>query len=322
MSENAVNSHVFFHPALCMAWIETYMPLRDIMPLFCVSEHDSKIVFMPLVIWKQNWKNAFRRVIVPLGHSDFDYHDPIADNELSTDDWIIYYNSLLSELRSNVSFDAIEISGIRTYLEFREWSKENDIAPFCDLSQFTDHESFLRSVGYNLRRNILKQIRRLERNEPLIFYEYKNADEALSALPHFISLHSARWPGAYKAPGFLNNLVNNCYNNGLIHFTSLQSAGKIMSYHIGFIHNNRYCCYLIAINPEFEYYSPGKIHLFKLIEYAYEKKYKIFDLLRGDENYKAGWTNKYQVLYKLYSQNRSPQSVLRNMCYALRQRVI
>ena len=75
--DKSENAHVFFHPSLVKAWVNTYLPIRDIQPLFCVVSDKNTVVFLPLVLWKKNWKNAFLNTIVPVGYSDYDYHTPI-----------------------------------------------------------------------------------------------------------------------------------------------------------------------------------------------------------------------------------------------------
>ena len=262
--ENAVNSHVFFHPTLCMAWLETYRPIRKLKPLFCIAENDSVVLFMPLVLWTQNWKNAFRKIIVPVGYSDFDYHDPLVNQQLQPDDWASFYKSLTGALKSKVRFDAIEINGIRTEIIGDNWLKEKDVAPYSDLSCFNDSESFLQSLKTSLRGDIRRQIRRISEKGPLILYHYKTVDESLEVLPQFLKLHSRQWPNAYKAPGFHRNLISAGIESGIVDFTSLKCGEKILGYHLGFIYNNRYYYYMPATDHEFENLSPGKIHLYKL----------------------------------------------------------
>ena len=46
----AENAHVFFHPALVKAWVETYMPLRKLSPLFVWATWGESIVTLPLVL--------------------------------------------------------------------------------------------------------------------------------------------------------------------------------------------------------------------------------------------------------------------------------
>ena len=59
--ETAVNSHVFFHPGLCMAWLETYKAFRNLKPLFCIAKYEHTTVFLPLVLWKKIGKMHFKK---------------------------------------------------------------------------------------------------------------------------------------------------------------------------------------------------------------------------------------------------------------------
>lgn len=56
--EEAWTSHVFFHPALARAWVDTYLPLQDMRPLFAVVENGGTTAVLPLVLWRRNWKNV------------------------------------------------------------------------------------------------------------------------------------------------------------------------------------------------------------------------------------------------------------------------
>jgi len=319
--ENAVNSHVFFHPALCMAWIETYRPLRNLEPLLCIAENKSATVFLPLVLWKQNWKNAFRKIIIPVGYSDFDYHDPLANRSLIQGEWTSFYETLLNKLKHVADFDAIDLNGLTTEVCTAGWRQEKDIAPFTDLAGFRNSEEFLQSLKTSLRGDIRRQIRRISELGSLTLYEYTTVGEALEVLPHFLELHSARWPGAYKAPRFQENLVHHTSGAGILHFTSLKAGDKILSYHLGFEYKQRYYYYMPVIEPLYENLSPGKIHLYKLAEYAFNNGFTIFDHLRGDENYKAGWATDVKKLYGLSLENEPLVSRVKNKLYGLKTRL-
>jgi len=121
----AENSHIFFHPALGMAWNETYRPIRNIEPLFCMATEGGTTIFFPLIIWKRNWKNAFQLLIVPLGHSDFDYHDPLVNGQ-KTVFLDGFYDDLLIEIKKNKSFDKFEINGIRSNIGNQGWKSESE----------------------------------------------------------------------------------------------------------------------------------------------------------------------------------------------------
>jgi len=74
-------------------------------------------------------------------------------------------------------------------------------------------------------------------------------------------------------------------------------VNETVSWYLGFMDNSRNYYYIPVISPMYENYSPGKVHLFRLIEFAILKDIKIFDYLRGGRAYKAGWTDDYSNLY-------------------------
>jgi hypothetical protein len=315
------NNQVFFHPSLCTAWLDTYRHIRKIDPLFCLAMKDDVEIFFPLVNWKQNWKNAHRKLIIPAGYSDFDYHDPVTSKELSQDEWNSFYSSLLSLLKLRFSFDSIHLNGIRTLINMDHWSPEKDIAPYCNLEKFNNIEQYLQSLSTSIRGDVRRQIRRIEEQGPLDLHQITDIPEALGELPVFLRYHSERWPKSYKAPGFHANLLKYGLGSGTVHFSVLKSGNEKISWHLGFMHNKTYYYYMPVINPLFEKFSPGKIHLLKLIEYSILNGFRVFDHLRGHENYKAGWTDSYSKLYAFKIVNNHPVSFSRELLCSIKNRL-
>ena len=109
--DRSSNAHVFYHPALVRAWVETYMPIRNLTPIFLrLRDEEGNEGLFPLVLWQKNWKNVFMRSIVPIGYSDFDYHDPIflyPPKDLQS-----FWRQLLSFLKQHYRFDEICLDGI------------------------------------------------------------------------------------------------------------------------------------------------------------------------------------------------------------------
>jgi len=319
-AENEVNSHVFFHPVLCMAWLETYRPLRKLDPLFCIAENETGTLFLPLVIWHRNWKNAFQKLIVPVGYSDFDYHEPYRFGTNDKFEWESVLSCILKRISETFSFDFLEINGILTEMTGDGWSKEEQVAPFCDLTDFNSIEEYLQSLKTSLRGDIRRQLRRMEEVGTISLVEYSNLPEVLDVLPGFLQLHKERWPKAYKAPGFHENLVRYGLESGIVHFSVLKAGNEVLSYHLGFKYSGVYYYYMPAIESRFENLSPGKIHLYKLVEYAINNSFRVFDHLRGDENYKAGWTKQVKSLYRFSSMSGRAVSKYRNKLVSLKNR--
>ena len=287
--ESSVNSHVFFHPSLCMAWIETYLPFRKITPFFCVMESGDGNIFLPLVLWKQNWKNAFRRIIVPVGFSDFDYHDPLASIKLSVEEWNSFFTALTNKLITYPDWDEIFIDGLRDQDSLLKVVSSNSEALYCDLSVFSDSSDLLNSLKSSLRGDLLRQIRKIERRGKLSVEKFDTIETAIEHLPHFLKFHSARWPDAYKAPLLHQNIITRGIESGIADFSALKSGDDYMSYNLGFTFRNVYYYYMPVIDPIYENFSPGKVHLYHLITDLIGKRIGEFDFLRGSEKYKSDW---------------------------------
>lgn len=294
------SSHVFYHPSLARAWAETYLPLQDIKPLFLVARQKNITVFFPLLLWRRNWKNAFLREVIPLGYSDFDYHDPIIVGNREIFEPDNFWSSFLEELDLlGLGYDAINITGIRT--EFAgtgpNWH-EDEICPFCNISGFTTPEDFLPTLKQSLRGDLRRQIRRLQEQGELTYHVYSpdDLDASLAILPEFLTLHAKRWPNAYKAPHFHENLLRHGLKEGVVHFSELRLNRTPISWHLGFVDGDRFYYYLPAIDPAFSKLSPGKVHLLKCVEEAIRLKLSVYDHLRGEESYKSGWTNEAKKL--------------------------
>lgn len=126
-------AHVFFHPALVRAWTETYSVLRCVVPRFVVAEREGLTVFLPLVLDRGGWKDAWLKVLQPVGPNEYDYHDPIvaagsgasfvvrrsslAENQTSggNEEWLsVYWRALFEEVeKRREEFDLFCIPRVR-----------------------------------------------------------------------------------------------------------------------------------------------------------------------------------------------------------------
>ncbi len=302
------NTHVFFHPSLVRAWIETYLPLRNISPLFVWGQdyENGNEAFIPLVLWKRNWKNAFLHTIVPVGYSD--YHNPIM--KYQSVDMSVFWGTLISRLKS-YSPDVIIIEGITdSWVDSEHDWKQDEPCPYMNLSNISTSEELLAFFRTSLRGDIRRQIRRLEELGQLSFKEYASFHDMSSIFPDFMREHSLKWPNAYKAPHFHETLLN----KGLgvtTHFSSLNIDDKPIAWHLGFEYQGVFYYYMPAGNHEYAKFSPVKIHLYYLMCRAIEQGHKIYDHLRGEENYKSGWSNGLNYVNTLIVNNSSLVSQLK-----------
>lgn len=313
-------SHVFYHPSLVKAWIETYKPLRKMETLIIRATDGKNDAIIPMVFWHRNWKNAFLRAIVPVGYSDYDYHDPIFRYKPSADSLNEFWNGLFKSLSEKYSYDTLTTDGVTDAMisESSEW-QQGEICPLLKLDDIHSEDELMLFFKTSLRGDIRRQIRRLEEIEPLKFTEYRLwEDISGKTYNEFIRQHTIRWPKAYKAPHFHENLLKEGLRAGTVHFSTLSVGNAEIAWHLGFTFRGRYYYYMPAGNQEYFKYSPTKIHLFYLVRRAVELGYTVFDHLRGEENYKSGWSNDSHYVNTMTIQSSAPISQLKSNILKMR----
>jgi CelD/BcsL family acetyltransferase involved in cellulose biosynthesis len=313
-SEESPTSHVFYHPEAAAAWIETYRPIRELEPLFAVARRGPTKIFLPLVRWRRNWKNAWQRMIVPVGYSDFDYADPLLIGDPKGMDWTSFWSALAKKIETQWGrgCDEVNIAGIRESVvgaDNGHWSADA-VCPYSDVSADTCIDEHLKKLPKSLRGDVNRQQRRLSSIGQLEYHIYSQAELEVASisLDRFLEVHRQRWPNAYKAPGFHLRLLSRGLAAGFGRFSELRLNAEPISWHLGFIWKDRFYYYMPAFDPAFREYSPGKVHLLYCIEAAIQKKCTIFDHLRGEDAYKAGWATSTTTLRKLAWRNRAAVS--------------
>lgn len=325
MFGNARNPHVFSNPDMLRAWCDTYRPLRRLDPVFIVGENEQgNRVSFPLILWHRNWKNAFINALVPVGHSDFDYHDPVFSTPLSYEEKIVFWAELSDFLQRNIRFDVINIDGITDGMavEGKNWS-QGEICPMLHLEGMKNQEDLLMFFKTSLRGDIRRQMRRLSEIGELKLKEYTDFDDIPGGtFRAFMHQHSLRWPNAYKAPDFHKNLLKEGLKAGCVHFSVLMAGNMEVAWHLGFEYGGRYYYYMPAGNREYQKFSPVKVHLFLLVSRAIEKGYTVYDHLRGEENYKDGWSNDSQYVNTLHMLSASLSSSLKKKIISVKNKII
>ncbi len=301
----AFNQHVFFESSIVKAWTDTYRPIRDLTPIFIWAK-DSKgnIAFLPLVLWQRNWKNAFIRSIVPIGYSDFDYHNPIFNE--NPQDINSFWKDLQDCISQRFKYDEFIIDGITdSYTDKSSSWHQQEICPWLSLKGINNEDDLYTFLPTKLRGDIRRQIRRLNDIGTLTYQIFQTYEDAIKTFDAFMTAHRKKWPNAYKATHFHERILKEGLLTKCVHFSSLNLNNTPIAWHLGFQHKGRYYYYMPAGNYDFAKYSPVKIHLFYLIKDAIHNKFEIFDHLRGNENYKNGWSNDYQHVHSLRFYDKS-----------------
>jgi CelD/BcsL family acetyltransferase involved in cellulose biosynthesis len=307
----APSAHVFIHPVIAKTWTDIYRTLQDITPLYCIAEIDNIIIFLPLVIWQRNWKNAFIRLLVPVGYSDYDYHDPLVTGNVTEKLMQFFWDFINEKVFRNErrDFDAVDLSGIHFPGSHTFWVKDG-VCPFRNLAAYENFDHFLSSLPKNLRKDIRRRRRQLAEIGELSFHVYNKDQipEAIATLTAFIEVHNQKWPKAYKALGFHEAILKNGLQAELVHFSQIRIDDQPISWELGFRYRQRAYSYMPAYLECFSKYSPGKVHLSYLIEDCYRNGTTIFDYMRGSETYKSFWADSKEYLYSYHEVSNGMQS--------------
>jgi CelD/BcsL family acetyltransferase involved in cellulose biosynthesis len=116
----------------------------------------------------------------------------------------------------------------------------------------------------------------------------------------FFSLHAARWhargePGVLAAPSlrtFHREALHALFCAGLVRLHALRHEGCVIAAQYVLQHRTCAWSYLSGFDPQWSALSPGTLLMAHSIERAIEEGGRTFDLLRGEEPYKALWTTR------------------------------
>lgn len=321
--DTAEQSHVFFHPALIRAWVETYLPLRSLRPLFLWARStDGNTAMLPLVLWRRNWKNAWLKMIIPMGYSDFDYHDPIFHHKPGSDAAAAFWSSVEKALKE-IDHDQIVLDGLHAASAPSHWLKKGEEpCPFIDLLGMKTLDDYLDTLSSKLRGELRRLMKKLDTSGSFHLQEFEHQDieSAQESLKTMLVHHRKRWPGAYKAPHFHEKIVTYGLQAGIVHFTQTTFDHQPMSWILSFIYRGNYYYWMPAMNQELSKLSPGKVNLILCIDAALNKGLTKYDHLRGGELYKSRFTNSCDYVSTSITTNTTLRCKLKQALLALRHK--
>ncbi len=310
----ASSHHVFFSPVLAKVWLDTYLPIWNLRPLYVVAQSGEATVFLPLVLWRRNWKNARQRVIVPVGDSDYDYHDPLVIGDTTSIDWGEFWSHIPPLLDGCA--DSVHVDGLRQHCAAPDGCRiqASGGAPFVDLRGFHSVQDYLATRKKSVRGEVLRRLRRLEACGPVSYHVFGSAerDDALGALAVALEHHRKHWPLAYRAPRFHERLVTAALPAGALLFSCLKLNGIQIAWQLSFLDGSVLRHYMPAYDQAWRSYGVVNILRCYDIEYAIHHGLIAFDLLRGTEEYKRDWSSSVAPLYRFCGRSQRIASRGRN----------
>lgn len=122
-------------------------------------------------------------------------------------------------------------------------------------------------------------------------------DTAADALDMLFALHAKRWrevgqSGVLASPAVQalhRRVIADPCAAELIRLFVVRIAGAPAAVQYGFLHNGRFYAYLIGVDPDYAFESPGTLAVEHAIAEAVREGAREFHFLRGREPYKYSW---------------------------------
>jgi len=175
-------------------------------------------------------------------------------------------------------------------------------------------DEFYEGVSKNRR----KSIRKLQRNAidcgRLEFKTATTNDEFEAAMKVFVDLHQKRRislgePGCFASKRFaefIDDVSKQLWSAGTLQLAWIELDSQPVGVEYCLLDANTTYVYQGGLDPEVQKEAPGHLMTMSMIRHSIDSSRTTYDLLRGDERYKADWNAQPQTTVKLrISANRT-----------------
>lgn len=325
--EKSETGHVFQQPALSRIWVQAVALRRDERPVLLVAHDGTHTIYFPFTIRRHRARRLWRRELRALGGElVFDYQDPfVAGPPLRPIEWMEFWSALYKNSK-RLDIDRVHLSHIPSYAiaaeadlpkpfngENGEWAIAT-VAPVMDLRGLSNLEEILMRVSANHRSKMRRKMRAVASLAPHLRVFSK--DDVAGALLMFDGMRP-QYDQQYGSQGqphmFMDELNVDFYRAmireglpaGWLHVSMLEIDGNPVSWHIGFLWNQRFYWYKPCYGVDDGKLLPGHLHIVYLLMQGLSEGWEYFDFTVGSERYKFSWATDSPPVYRSvwYSSN-------------------
>jgi CelD/BcsL family acetyltransferase involved in cellulose biosynthesis len=168
-------------------------------------------------------------------------------------------------------------------------------------------EGYLKMLGKNMREQIKRYPRRLEKEFRVEYSLAQTEREMQIALDDLFRLHGARWrargqTGVLATPRrqkFHRAVCSAFLKNGWLRLWTLRCNEKPVCVLLNYFYNGKYYFFIGGFDPEYSRWSVGVCLFSRIFRHAIEEGATEFDFLKGEEEYK----------YRYGAQNRDYKTI-------------
>lgn len=260
----------------------TSHPVRTLSLIGCVDVSD----YLDVIAAKGRESDVYRTLVETLARPDFPAWDRIQ------------FCTLPASSPTNTEFRALaEARGLST-----EW-RLHDVSPLIELPASWD--DYLATLDKKQRHEIRRKLRRLEESNAR-WYAVESGAGLDEAVANFIELHKKSQPEKHlfmdeRMQQFFIEMARTCAAQGWLRLEFLEIEGKSAASIFSFVYRNEVLVYNSGYNPDqYGTLSPGVALFAHSIQQAITAGHRVYDFLRGDEEYKYRFGAKSTNVYELH----------------------
>ncbi len=287
------------------AWVRHFGEGKE-SKLFTSEKNGQVSVAVPIMFSKQKVLGSQRSEAKFIGAPDCDYQTFLITNFQEATRTI---GPLIKTIVDSSNVDNVELSdvpGDSLTAKLLQHTKGDSFTgnrslsnkcPYITLPK--NYESYVDNLGKNMRRNLKRYEKQALKDFDVQFLKYDKVGTVQEAMKILFRLHQKRQNAKGEYGVFSNDTIRRFHidlaqsfarNNWLALFFLTFNDIPVSAVY-AFEYNGKLYGYLSGFDPEYASYEPGQIAIQYLIKYAISRNLKELDFLRGDEAYKAHWTN-------------------------------
>lgn len=195
---------------------------------------------------------------------------------------------------------------------------------WCELPPTWDEYLYQR-ISKRTRANTLRVERRLAEALPNFRITFAGDDDFEAHIDALIEVHHKRWGGNLRsAHRCFGTLFRNAYRAGLLHIFMYWDGDTPIAGSASFFDEFRsaYGAYMLGFNEAYGKFAPGLGVAGRCVRSAIETGCKVFDFLRGEEDFKRRYVDRVRVTHQYRLTRRGARAAavgaLRPMVRALK----
>lgn len=283
-------------------WLATWWKHfgKDRKLVLLLAEEDGRVLGIAPLMYSVHKMFGLRMGKIEfVGTPDSDYADFILaeKSEECIKSFIEYVNNLTEKWKRIELSDMPENS--RSLPTLRKISRNVKLIHKCPYTSLPkSYDTFLNSLSHNLRYDLRRSSRKLEKNGyKANFADYSDSQSFNKGMHIFFELHQKRWTskgfsGVYAEEKYRNfhlEIAKSFAQKGWLGLYSLELTGKPVSTLYGFRYRSKYYSYLSGLDPAYYRYSVGNLLHAHVVSQCIHQELEEFDFMRGAEEYKDRW---------------------------------